>query len=195
MTGNEAAGFVVEGLEACGISYMLVGSFSSNFYGVPRATQDADFVIELGQSSISELAKHLAPSIRIDPQMSFETVTMTRRYVADVVGMPFKIALFLLGNDPYNQERFRRRKQVALFDRQVWLPTVEDVIVTKLRWGLLGGRAKDRDDVRGLIAIQGDRIDWDYVHRWCEHHGTRALLDEIQRSIPPDLSPIGPTRV
>ncbi len=28
------------------ISYMLVGSFSSNVYGVPRSTRDADFVIQ-----------------------------------------------------------------------------------------------------------------------------------------------------
>ena len=77
-----------------------------------RSTQDADFVIELGETSIGELSRRLAPSIRIDPQMSFETVTMTRRYVAEVVGTPFKIEFFLLGNDPHNQERFRRRQLV-----------------------------------------------------------------------------------
>ncbi len=43
----------------------------------------------------------------------------------------------------------------------------------------------DRDDIRGVIAVQADRIDWDYVHRWCEQHGTRPLLDEIRASIPP----------
>ncbi len=43
-------------------------------------------MIELGHVSIVELARRLSPSIRIDPQMSFETVTMTRRYVAEVVG-------------------------------------------------------------------------------------------------------------
>jgi hypothetical protein len=185
MTGNEAVRIVAEGLEACGISYMLVGSFSSNIYGSPRTTQDPEFAIELGQSSIDELARRLAPSIRIDPQLSFETVTMTRRYIADVAGMSLKIALFLLDNDPHDEERFRRRQRVTLLDRQVWIPTVEDVIVTKLQWGLLVGRSTDRHDIRDLIAIQGDRIDWDYVHRWCEQHGTRALLDEIRRSIPP----------
>ena len=86
---------VIEALEACGIAYMLVGSYSSNVYGIPRSTQDADFVIELGEASIGELARRLAPSIRIDPQMSFETVTMTRRYVAEVVGTTFKIEFFL----------------------------------------------------------------------------------------------------
>jgi Nucleotidyl transferase AbiEii toxin, Type IV TA system len=182
---NEATVSVIEALETCGIPYMLVGSYSSNAYGVPRSTQDADFVIELGEASIAELARRIAPSIRIDPQMSFETVTMTRRYVADVVGTPFKIEFFLLNDDPHNQERFRRRRQTTLMDRQVWVPTVEDVIVTKLHWALLGKRSKDRDDVRDVVAVQGDRIDWDYVYRWCEQHGTRVLLDEIRASIPP----------
>jgi hypothetical protein len=181
---NDSTLFVVEALEACGIPYMLVGSYSSNAYGIARATQDADFVIELGEASIGELAKRIAPSIRLDLQMSFETVTMTRRYVATVVGTPFKIEFFLLNSDPHNQERFRRRRQLTLLDRQVWLPTVEDVIVTKLHWALLGRRSKDRDDVRDVIAVQGDRIDWDYVHKWCEEHGTRALLDEIRQSVP-----------
>ncbi len=117
--------------------------------------------------------------------MSFETVTMRRRYVADVIGTPFKIEFFLLNDDPHNQERFRRRRRVPLLDRQVWIPSVEDVIITKLHWAMLGRRSKDRDDVRDVSAVQGDRIDWDYVHRWCDQHGTRALLDEIRASIPP----------
>lgn len=57
--------------------------------------------------------------------------------------------------------------------------------MTKLRWALLANRSKDRSDVRDVIAVQGGRIDWDYVHRWCDEHGTRALLDEIRASIPP----------
>src|SRR5437016_4318043 len=122
MTGGEAILKVVDALEDCGISYMLVGSNSSNAYGIPRSTQDADFVIELGEKTIGEIARRVAPSIRIDPQMSFETVTMTRRYVADVVGTPFKIEFFLLNDDPHNQERFRRRRQVTLLDRPVWIP-------------------------------------------------------------------------
>ena len=53
---NEATLSVIEALEACGIQYMLVGSYSSNAYGIPRSTQDADFVIEPGDASIGELA-------------------------------------------------------------------------------------------------------------------------------------------
>ena len=185
MTIGEAILKVIDALDDCGIPYMLVGSNSSSAYGIPRTSQDADFVVELGEKSIGELARRLAPSIQLDPRMSFETVTMRRRYVAKVVGTAFGIEFFLLNDDPHNQERFRRRQQVSALGRQVWMPTAEDVIITKLLWALLANRSKDRDDIRGVIAVQADRIDWNYVHRWCEQHGTRALLDEIRASIPP----------
>lgn len=141
--------------------------------------------MELVSVSVGQVARQLGPSFRLDPQMSFETVTMTRRYVAEVASIPFKVEFFLLGSDPYDQERFRRRVQTSALGRTIWLPTPEDVIITKLRWALVGGRSKDRDDARDVIAVQEGRIDWDHVHAWCDRHGTRALLDEVRRSIPP----------
>jgi len=46
MTLEEALQFVLSKLDDCGISSMITGSFASNIHGVPRATQDADIVIE-----------------------------------------------------------------------------------------------------------------------------------------------------
>lgn len=184
MTSEEAAVAVIDALTALDISYLLAGSFSVSYYGIPRSTKDADFVIQLSDRSVRDIANHLGPAFRLDPQATFETVTLTTRHVLEVVGIPFTIELFHLSDDPYDQERFRRRVPVKVLDREVFLPTVEDVIVTKLRWAQKGRRTKDRDDARDVIAVQGDRIDWDYVHRWCEPHGTRALLDEIRASIP-----------
>jgi hypothetical protein len=28
-------------------------------------------------------------------------------------------------------------------------------------------------------------LDWNYIYRWCDQHGTRDLLDELRRSLPP----------
>jgi hypothetical protein len=33
----------------------------------------------------------------------------------------------------------------------------------KLRWALSLGRPKDAEDARGVIAVQGERLDWNYV--------------------------------
>jgi hypothetical protein len=185
MTSEGAILGVIDALEHLQIPYMLVGSISTSAYGISRASKDADVVIELGGRPIKALADQLGPSFRLDPQMSFETVTMTTRHIIEVDEVPFTIELFHLSDDEHDQERFRRRKRVKLFERETWLPQVEDVIVTKLRWSHQGKRGKDTDDVRNVLSVQGDAIDWDYVNSWADRHGTRALLDKIRKSIPP----------
>ncbi len=67
------------------------------------------------------------------------------------------------------------------------MPVPEDVLLQKLRWLHKLNRLKDRNDARDVIAVQYENLDWSYIHRWTDCHGTRGLLDEILRSVPPDL--------
>ena len=184
MTGEEAVVTVAQALEKLGIPYMLSGSFASNFYGVPHSTGDAGFVVQLGGTSPVAIARELGPVFRMDPQMSFEAVTGTTRHVIELAEGAFTVELFLLSDDAHDQERFRRRRRVRIVDREMSVPTAEDVIITKLRWSRHGQRTKDRDDARNVIAVQGDVLDWPYVIRWCDRHGTRELLEDVRRSIP-----------
>lgn len=180
---QEAVLAIIDALDAATIPYMVVGSLSSNAYGIARSTQDADFVVEPGSTPISAITTRLGAGFVLNPQMSFETITATTRFELRHARTGFKIELFLLSNDPHDVERFRRRRQGIAMGRTIWLPTAEDVIVTKMRWSQAGKRTKDVDDVRNVIAVQGDGIDWEYVHRWCDMHGTRELLERIRRSL------------
>jgi hypothetical protein len=184
MTSDEAVLAVIQVLDDIKLPYMLVGSFSSNYYGVARSTKDADFVVQVGDRAVRDVTDRLGPDFQLDPQMYFETVTMTTPQVVTAAATPFRIEFFHLSDEAHDLERFQRRRRANLLGRAVWLPTAEDVIITKLRWAR-GRHSKDGDDVRNVIALQGDHIDWDYVHSWCDRHGTRELLDEIRRSIPP----------
>lgn len=187
MNSDEIAQAVVQALEAEGIPYMLVGSFSSNAYGIPRSTKDVDVVIELGEHPIRNVVDRMGANFKLDPQMSFESVTMTIRHVIQAVGSEFKIELFHLSDDPHDLERFRRRKSVAMESGTAYVASPEDVIITKLNWYSKQNRLRDREDVRDVLAAQGDALDFDYIHSWCEKHRTRDLLDEIRASIPPIL--------
>ncbi len=187
MTSDELAGRVMDALNASGIPYMTVGSFSTNLYGIYRSTRDADFVIQASAADVSELARRLGPPFRLERQLSFETITGTTRYILAVEDHPFKVELFLLSDEPHDQERFRRRLLVDLAGRQVYFPTPEDVIITKLHWSRRGRRRKDLDDVQNVIGVQAKNLDWAYIEHWCDQHGTRDLLEEIRRSLPPDL--------
>jgi hypothetical protein len=175
---------VVDALERRQIPYLLVGSFSSNFYGIPRSTKDVDLVVELGQHSIGQIANELGPRYSLDRQVGFESVTGTTQYVIDVVGTRFQVELFAISNDSHDRERFARRVRVAWLDRKIWLPTAEDVIITKLRWLSHLRRNKDYDDILQVASVQRDRLDWQYINRWSDEHHTRAIVDEIRAAIP-----------
>jgi hypothetical protein len=181
MTVGESITFqVAEALEACGLPYLLSGSFASNYYGIPRSTRDADFVIQAGQAVGPEVAKQMGEDFLLNGQLSFETNTGTMRQVLRHKRKAFKVELFLLSQDAHDQSRFRRRRAMLLHNRQIWLPSPEDVVVTKLRWA----RGKDKDDARDVMAVQRDRLDWGYMEEWCRQHGTLGLLEEIRRSLP-----------
>jgi len=186
--GFEATRETVLALSATGVDYMLVGALSAMAYGIPRSTKDADIVVALAPAALDKLEAALGEGYELNPQGTFEMVTGTLRYHLRVPSISFEIELFLLSDDPHDRERFRRRRP---FDSQqlgvrAMIPSPEDVIVTKLRWYAIAKRGKDIDDVRDVIAVQGDEVlDWDYIHGWTAEHGTRELLDGIRASIPP----------
>jgi len=70
---------VIDALQAEQIPYMLVGSFSSNFHGIPRSTEDGDLVIELAGRSLANLRRRLSSPLEFDPQVIFENATGTHR--------------------------------------------------------------------------------------------------------------------
>ena len=181
MTIDDVALRVIDALDREGVPYMLVGAFSSNYHGIPRSTEDADFVVSLTVPLTADFVKRLGDDFEADPQMSFETNTGTvRQQEFRVKGTLFKVELFRLSDDPFDRQRWERRQTVAVEGRQVWLPTAEDVIVMKLRWA----RSKDKDDVRDVMSVKRGKLDWPYIEEWCRRHGSLALMEEIRRSVP-----------
>ena len=72
---------------------------------------------------------------------------------------------------------FKRRKCVDWLGRPTWIASVEDSLITKLRWALHARREKDIADARNIIGVSGNAIEWPYVEQWCDIHGSRALLE------------------
>lgn len=179
MNSNDAVVAVIDAICRANIPYMIVGSYSSNFYGVARATRDADIVIQTDGDGMHRLVGELTSTVKLDPQSSFETITGTYRYVVHVLGSTFQVELFLLSNDPFDQCRFSRRQAVRSLDRDIFIPTAEDVIVQKVRWASRGRRTKDIEDARLVIQMQRERLDWDYIRGWCDQHGSRETLEPL----------------
>jgi hypothetical protein len=166
MTIEEAAVTVVGALRQNGIPHMLVGALSSNYYGIPRNTKDADIVIDLpNRGALNALASSMGELFTLDPQLTFETITGNLRHIIRIEDTPFVVELFEMAEDPFQKERFRRRVEIFVpqLELAVTIPTAEDVIVQKLRWA----RPKDLEDARDVIAVQVGSLDFEYIERWC----------------------------
>lgn len=182
MSIRDAALLVTARLREAGISFVLVGSFSSNNYGVPRSTKDVDVVIRGEGPGIRDLSAVLGSEFEPVDQFRFETNTGTICQEFVIRGTAFRVEVFTLSDDPHDTARFERRVERVLGDGTVFYPTAEDVIIWKLRWA----RPKDLEDVKGVILVQETEhpLDWTYIRGWCEKHGTSQRLEEILASLP-----------
>lgn len=186
MTVESLAAAVIDACEAEGVEHMVTGAFASSLYGIPRSTKDVDVVLSMsGRDPIGRVAAQLDSVVAFDSQVQFDTLTWGRRLIGTCrENQPLKIELFELFGDPFVLEQFSRKRRIfsAPIGREIWLPTPEDVIVQKLRWG----RNKDLDDARDILAVQGpETLDMGYVESWCERHGTALRLREALDGIPP----------
>lgn len=181
MNDREATIRFIEALEQANIQYMVVGSFSSIVYGLPRSTNDVDVVTSLTTGQLAALLLQLGDEFRLDAQITFETHTGTTRRVIRLSASEFTLELFQLSSDPFDQARFARRSLVFLHDlkRNVMVQSAEDVVIMKLRWG----RPKDLDDIRGVLAVRRNKLDWDYINHWADQHGTQATLARLKASV------------
>jgi hypothetical protein len=94
MTSEQAVARLIEALEQEGVGYMLVGAYSSNLYGVPRATDDADVVIEFGSFNIVEFCRRLDAEFALDRQMMIEGFTGSVRNIVHFRPTGFDIEVF-----------------------------------------------------------------------------------------------------
>lgn len=182
---QDAARTTVARLEAAGVDYMLVGALAYFAYGLPRHTDDVDAVVSVSTDQLEAVLQTLPPDFHVDPQARMELFTATTRWVVNIAGSVVKVEFFLLGSDAHHTEEFHRKRRLWLpgLDINAWIATAEDLIVQKLRWA----RLKDLEDITNILVLQGAALDFPYIEKWCALHGTQARLDELRRSIPPDL--------
>jgi predicted nucleotidyltransferase len=148
--------FVVDALDCAGIPYMLTGSFTSNLYGTARATQDIDLVISAKPEQMQVLQK-LFP---------------IADYYFDLQG--WKVDLIFLKSDAYHQEAFRRRVPAELEGVPIVSSTAEDLILAKLDWARMGESMRQIQDVAGVLKVQKNNLDFEYIEKWVNELGLDA---------------------
>jgi hypothetical protein len=63
------------------------------------------------------------------------------------------------------------------------LATAEDTVLMKLVWYRSGGEVSERqwNDVRGIVAVQGQRLDRAYLAQWAAYLKVADLVEHALR--------------
>ena len=175
-----------QALEALGIPYAVVGSVASSLYGFSRATGDVDIIADIRPEHVAPLVAALQDSFYADEQAIRRAVQLRRSFNAIHFDSLFRVDFYVLADDDFSRQQLQRRKLAQLLPdsaQTVYLATAEDTILAKLRWYRQGGEASAQQltDVTGILKVQGENLDLEYLRRWAERLGLRDLLARVLR--------------
>ena len=178
---------VVEALEKAGIPYMVSGSVVSSYQGAPRMTHDVDIVIDVPADSVRHLVEALAaPDLYLDQTAALTAVR--DRGTFNLIDPSFgdKADFWLLTQDEFDSERFRRRIHIEALGIRFAASTPEDTILMKLRWSAQsGGSEKQILDAIGVYEVQAGALDERYLDDWGERLGVQDSLARVRAEAEP----------
>ncbi|MBV9927826.1 MAG: nucleotidyl transferase AbiEii/AbiGii toxin family protein [Acidobacteria bacterium] len=166
--------------ESDNVPYTTVGGLAVSLLGRPRATQDIDVVIWLGERSWEAF-------LRAGEDFGFEG------RIADVLEFAERSRVILLrhaasgisvdiscGALPFESEMIERAQMLEAGGVRVKVPTPEDLIVMKA----VARRSKDLDDIEALLRAH-QALDLDRVRYWVGEFAaaleTPEILDGLER--------------
>jgi hypothetical protein len=168
-------------LDQLGVSHAVVGSLASSLHGIPRSTNDVDIVAALRPEHVAALTSALQETFYVDADMIREAITRRSEFNVIHLGTMFKVDIFVPALDPISRAQLRRAAVVAVQDEgnfTLRVASAEDTVAQKLLWYRRGGETSERQwlDTLGVIAVQGDRLDFPYLEETVDALGVRDLL-------------------
>jgi hypothetical protein len=154
-------------LDAEKIPYFVTGSFASSAHGVPRSTNDIDIVIGPTREQLDRLLQHFpSADYATDRDDAFDAFRRGSLFnVVDYATM-WKVDFIVKRSTPFDASRFLRRSIVNIAGVELYSASPEDILLTKLWWAKLGESDRQLNDAIGIIQVQGEKLDRDYVERW-----------------------------
>lgn len=174
--------FVGEVLERMGVRHVVSGSLASSLHGIPRATQDIDFVADLQPNHAAEIVAALQPRFYVDSAAVAEAIRDRTRFNAIHLETMFKVDIYVPEMNEVARAQFQRGTAFEFEEeggQTLVVASAEDTVLQKLRWYLLGDETSERQwrDALGVIRVQGPRLDREYLAATAASMGLMELLE------------------
>ena len=152
-TLERAVGSLARFLKDQQVPYMIIGGIANLVWGEPRSTLDVDASVLVEETAWPALITALRKVFRLIPKHPLAFLRDTHVLPVETTdGIRIDLVWAKL---PYEHKAIARATLENVAGRQVRVCRPEDLIIHKI----LSDRPKDREDIRGIIRHQGDRLD------------------------------------
>jgi hypothetical protein len=183
---------LIQLLEQHSIRYYIGGSVASSAHGLPRTTIDVDIVVDLTHAHVEIIVEALQGSFYIDGEIIHTAIDNETSFNIIHLETFIKLDIFILKSTPYDQMIIQRAIEGTLAPDDsdeliVRFSSPEDIILHKLYWFRLGGEQSERQwrDLIGVLKVQTDNLDRDYMQQWAQQLGVSDLLQRALDEVPP----------
>jgi hypothetical protein len=169
--------YLAETFERLQLPYLVTGSTATIAYGEPRFTNDIDVVVDLPASQIDALLTAF-PDDQFYISRSAVEAAVARQHQFNIIHPTsgLKVDVIVASHSEFDRTRLRRARRLpVLKDRDVSFASPEDVILKKMQYFEEGGSEKHLRDIAGVLLIQGEDIDRDYIKSWAQRLGLAEI--------------------
>ncbi len=167
-------------IEPLGVEYMLTGSLAMMQYKVYRMTADIDIVIELKNEHANQIVSAFEPDYYVPHGRVRDAISQKFMFNVIHLDTAFKIDLVLKKKSEYQQNAFERRRKLDFYGKEIYIITLEDLIISKLNWAKDSLSEKQLTDVENLLQ---NEYDTDYVKDWTNKLGISHLYEKCLKAI------------
>jgi len=162
---------IIDILNDRGVSYAIIGAFAASFYGVVRASLDADAVISIHTTG---------DAIKLCEDLCAKGFNVEHRKgdfndpIAAVINIRDNFhnrVDLLIGIQGMTQELFVRTQKATFMGSAIKMVGLEDFIALKV----FAGSPKDIQDIIGVLDVSGKKIDLNLLEKLTGQYGTDCL--------------------
>jgi len=139
---------------------MVIGGHAVLQYGIPRFTQDIDVTIALTPEEVGKVLKSIEGSFRVLPRDIEAFIRDT--WVLPVEHLETGVRVDLIFSiTAFEREAIEMAREITVENMTIRYISPEDLIVQKI----IAGRAVDLEDAKGILDMQGERIDRERIEK------------------------------
>ncbi len=167
-------------LERLKIPYLVTGSMATINYGEPRFTNDIDMVVALVPSQIDAFCDAFpSPDFYCSRDAVRQAVDRDFQFNILHPTSGLKIDVMIPSDTEFNRSRLARGRELPTgVSETAQFASPEDVIIKKLEYYKAGNSEKHLRDIAGVLRVQGEKVDREYIDKWCARMGLEKVWQE-----------------